>query len=218
MASHGPQSPRTQFKHNPHNELERSEPDSRTPESGSSGTILSQTFGWGLSSPPKGSLGVTRSQWGSSRHTVQDLLEMTQDQLSTVLDQLPDDASLTLTVTELRGLIRGVDDTELTDATKDGPEKAFYSSKEVASRYGISDKTLRRKRHSGLFPGAMLQGRDWLYPVSSLRAYERWLVEEAERKAKESPAEKVSPDPEPEDAPDLSLLKGWENEDRTHDG
>jgi hypothetical protein len=137
---------------------------------------------------------------------------MTPADLAAVLAHMPDSASLTLTVPELRELIQDTENPVQHPSSGPEPEKKFFSTAEVSSHYRISIKTLERRRKEGAFPGAFKQGRPWLYPASALRHYERWLVDEATRKATESPAE---PNPSgSEEATDVSGLKDWKRVER----
>jgi len=155
---------------------------------------------------------VSRSHRGSSRHIAPGFHDMTPADLAAVLAHMPDSASLTLTVPELRELIRGRENPDQHIPSGTEPEQKFFSAAEVSNLYRISIKTLNRRRKDGAFPGVFKQGRLWLYPASALRHYERWLVDEATRKATESPAETNAPDDDK--APDVSGLKDWKSVER----
>lgn len=61
-------------------------------------------------------------------------------------------------------------------------ERAYLTSKEVADRWRLSDKTLANWRHAGKGPPFIRVGSRVLYPIEGINAWERlapgWLSSE----------------------------------------
>ncbi|HSW29529.1 MAG TPA: helix-turn-helix domain-containing protein [Longimicrobiales bacterium] len=133
--------------------------------------------------------------------------------LREVIDRLPDSASLTLTVPELRDLLDHLEG-RAGHTPPTAPYPDYSTGADVCARYGISAKTLERRRKDGTLPGALKKHNRWLYPAAAIRHYEQWLLDDAQRKRNEPPAEDP---PDPGDhPPDLAALGAWHEEERTH--
>ena len=102
-------------------------------------------------------------------------------QLESVVEGMPDDASVTLTVAWLRALLQ-----EEADRAGEAPDGVLTLA-EVGERVGRAEGTVRTWCNSGKLEGAFrLNGRDWRVPESSLRKY-------LDAQADQRPNEVVSP-------------------------
>lgn len=85
---------------------------------------------------------------------------MTRDTLLQALQSLPDEASLTLSVRDLR-------------AALDGPSGADLTVPELAQRFGRAHSTIRSWLEAGVLRGYRLRGREWRVPLAAIAEFEQ---------------------------------------------
>ena len=84
---------------------------------------------------------------------------MTRDTLLQALQTLPDEASLTLTVRDLK-------------AALDGPSGADLTVPELAKRFGRAASTIRSWLESGALRGYKLRGREWRVSAAAIAEFQ----------------------------------------------
>src|SRR5690349_14459758 len=85
------------------------------------------------------------------------------DRIRSIVATLPEGASVTLSVESLRGWLDGDDGLSLSDD---------LSVSDVAAKFGRAESTVRNWCAQGLLPGAYrVNGREWMVPLSAVRAF-----------------------------------------------